>query len=159
MPTISLSELLEMLPMETGAERRRRKLKDLCEEHGRPAVAEAAGMSAVYLEQIIKGVLLPEKADGTRSPRSLGDRAARAIEKAFELPEGWFDAPDAQGYLSREARAVAEAYEKMTLSERQRLDRLMAAAMDIDQVELALRERTLDSGLAPLDEPKKKDTK
>lgn len=130
-PTRRGSEMLEIAPMETAAERRRRKLALLCEQRGRAVVAEKSGLSSVALEQIIKGVLLPAKADGTRSPRSLGDRAARAIEAAFSLGEGWFDAADAAPVVSDAAMLVALAYDRMTPAEKMRLDRLMAAAMDV----------------------------
>jgi len=82
--------------METSSERRRRKLTDLCAASGSyVAVARAAGLSPVYLDQIIKGVLLPPKqGDGTRTPRTLGDTAARAIEGALALERGWFDNND-----------------------------------------------------------------
>lgn len=122
--------MLEPGPMETAAERRRRKLTELCDRHGRAAIAAAAEMSAVYLEQIIKGVLLPAKADGTRTPRSLGDRAARAIEAAFGLGEGWFDQPDEGPPLSEQAISFAIQFEKMSHKERARLERLMYVAMD-----------------------------
>jgi len=78
--------------METNDERRRRKLTDLVNEHGIEKVAEAAGLSAQYLDQIIKRRLLPPKrGDGSRSERTLGDSAARAIEGALLLERGWFD--------------------------------------------------------------------
>lgn len=83
--------MLELRPMETNADRRRRKLASLCDERGLRAVAERAGLNYQSLEQIIKGVLLPPKQDGTRSPRKLGDDAARKIEEAEGLGLGWFD--------------------------------------------------------------------
>lgn len=91
--THSTSALLESWSMETNAERRRRKLTTLCDSRGGvEAVAEQCGLSAGGLDQIIKGVLLPlKKGDSTRSARSLGDSAARAIERALELERGWFD--------------------------------------------------------------------
>lgn len=81
--------------METNAERRRRKLTELCNSRGLKRVAERAGLSAASLDQIIKGVLLPPKKDGTRSQRNLGDDAARKIEDAEGLGRGWFDEPPA----------------------------------------------------------------
>lgn len=45
------------------------------------------------LDQVLKGVLLPAKADGTRTPKSLGDDAARKLEEVFKLGRGWFDWP------------------------------------------------------------------
>jgi SOS-response transcriptional repressor LexA len=80
--------------METNAERRRRKLADLCATHGLKAVAERSGLSAPSLDQIIKKVLLPPKKDGSRTARSLGDDAARRIEDAEGLGRGWFDVAD-----------------------------------------------------------------
>jgi hypothetical protein len=90
--------------MHTKDEIRRRRLEELCQrEGGVKAVAgkvKAASpesdekpISWQSLDQILKGVLLPPKADGTRTPRSLGDSTARQIEKAFDLGEGWFDWP------------------------------------------------------------------
>lgn len=79
--------------METNAERRRKKLADLCAQRGLKKVAERAGLSAASLDQIIKGVLLPPRKDGTRNPRNLGDDAARKIEDAEGLGLGWFDEP------------------------------------------------------------------
>jgi hypothetical protein len=82
--------------METIAERRKRRLIWLCSQKGgHVAVATAAGVSAAALDQIIKGVELPAKKDGTRSARGLGSPMARAIEAAYpELVKGWFDADD-----------------------------------------------------------------
>lgn len=77
--------------METSSERRRRKLAELCDQRGIKNIAERAGLSPASLDQIIKGVLLPPKKDGSRSPRSLGDDAARKIEDAEHLGRGWFD--------------------------------------------------------------------
>jgi hypothetical protein len=114
-------------------------------------VAERSHTNPFALDQVIKGVLLPAKNDGTRSPRSLGDAAARSIEKAFDLPEGWFDAPEQAEGLSREAVLVAQAYEKMTPTERMRLDRLMAAALDV-LPETELEDRGGMSGFGELDE-------
>ena len=79
--------------METCPERRRRKLGELCPTFGGLAViAEKALLNPVYLDQILKGTLLPpKKGDGTRTPRTLGDSAARAIEGALGLERGWLD--------------------------------------------------------------------
>lgn len=85
--------VIEPSAMETSSERRRKKLTQLCEQRGLKAVAERSGVSAAALDQIIKGVLLPPKKDGSRSPRSLGDEAARKIEDAEGLGRGWFDEP------------------------------------------------------------------
>jgi transcriptional regulator with XRE-family HTH domain len=55
---------------------------------------------------------------------------------------------------SRDALAVAAAYDKMTPRERLKLDHLMAVALDIDLGELELRERNIDTALGDLDEKK-----
>lgn len=83
-----------MIPVETNPERRKRKLADLCRlVGGYTLLAEPAGLSPAYIEQICKGVLLPAKkgGDGLRSARSLGDSAARSLEGVHNLPRGWFD--------------------------------------------------------------------
>lgn len=85
------SKSLENAGVETNNERRKRKLAELCEIHGITDVAKVAKLSPVYVEQILKGVKLPEKGDGSRSERALGETAARAIEEAYELGRGWFD--------------------------------------------------------------------
>ena len=89
---------IQPLLMETRAERRKRKLIALRDQFtargGHVHIADEAGVSAEALDQVIKGVLLPAKKDGTRTPRSLGDTAARAIEQAFNLGRGWFDADE-----------------------------------------------------------------
>lgn len=92
----TLSGLLEQQQMETSNERRRRKLELLCKrEGGYRAVAERADVNPAALDQVLKGVLLPAKADGSRSPRALGDSTARAIESAYpDLGVGWFDVDD-----------------------------------------------------------------
>lgn len=82
------------MDMETNSERRRRKLAALCEERGLKNIAYRADVSAASLDQIIKRVLLPPKKDGSRSPRNLGDDAARRIEDAEGLGRGWFDDSD-----------------------------------------------------------------
>lgn len=72
-----------------------RKLQWLAKEHGGPEqIAAAANISAEALDQVLKGVLLPPKRDGSRTPRSLGDKAVEAIEDAFKLGRGWFDTDD-----------------------------------------------------------------
>lgn len=95
------SDLLEPRPMETIGERRRRKLISLVKAAGGGAralekIASITGLSPASLDQVIKGTLLPPKKDGTRSPKSLGDPSARAIEEALELGHGWFDSDDTQ---------------------------------------------------------------
>ncbi|MBC7604317.1 MAG: hypothetical protein H7255_16860 [Ramlibacter sp.] len=86
------STLLENAQMETASQRRKRKLIALCDQHGLGVIASKAALNPATIDQIIKSVLLPKKLDGTRSVRSLGDPAARAIEAALELGFGWFDA-------------------------------------------------------------------
>jgi hypothetical protein len=159
MNTALPSEMLESYPMETAGERRRRKLRELCETHGRETVAARSNVNPYALEQVIKGVLLPRKRDGTRSPRNLGDAAARAIEKAFNLPAGWFDAPEGAAGLDPDSLLVAKVYQRMTTAERARLDRLMAAAMDMPMRDTAVPPREHIgglSGLGDLEEPKQK---
>jgi len=88
------SDALQPEGMDTNAEIRRRRLAELCAtEGGVQAVAAVAGMNWQALDQILKKVLLPAKADGTRTPKSLGDDAARKLEDAFDLGRGWFDWP------------------------------------------------------------------
>lgn len=78
--------------METCSERRKRKLAELAREKGGLKVLAAdCGLSYGSLDQILKGVPLPPKADGSRSERSLGDDAARSIETRYGLERGWFD--------------------------------------------------------------------
>lgn len=81
--------------METRSQRRLRKLQWLCQEQGGPQqIAMLAGVNAESLDQVLKGVLLPPKRDGSRTPRSLGDQTVSAIEDAFKLGRGWFDTDD-----------------------------------------------------------------
>jgi hypothetical protein len=80
--------------MDSSYEIRRRRLQQLCAaEGGVRAVADRASLSWQALNQVIKGVPLPVKQDGTRSPRSLGDAQVRALEAAYGLGPGWFDWP------------------------------------------------------------------
>lgn len=138
--------------MESSAERRRRKLAALCEKHGRDVVSRRSGTNPFALEQVIRRVPLPAKKDGTRSPRNLGDAAARAIEAAFGLGEGWFDTPDDMETLSKEALDIACAYEKMTPSERIRLGHLIVASLEVDLDVLRHTDEGGISGLGPLDD-------
>lgn len=82
---------------ETINERRRRKLEWLAGRRGGlRAIAARASLNWQSLDQVVTGRLLPPKADGSRSPRSLGDAAVQAIERAYpDLGAGWFDADDA----------------------------------------------------------------
>lgn len=81
--------------METNAERRRRKLIEVCRDHGGEArVAELAGLNADALKQIVRGYKSshpPKSGIDAPSTRGLGDTAARAIERALTLERGWFD--------------------------------------------------------------------
>lgn len=78
--------------MKTAEERRREKLRELVETYGLEEVARRAdNASPGYLRQILSGVLGPERADGTRSPRHVGTDMARAIEAGFQLERGWMD--------------------------------------------------------------------
>lgn len=88
------SELLNLEPMESKDERRKRRLQQLAREKGGiRKIAEDAGVRWETLDQIIKSVELPEKKDGTRSARSVGDKLAETIEDAYDLGRGWFDWP------------------------------------------------------------------
>lgn len=101
--------------METKRERRLRKLKALCEEKGGyAAVAAEANVNEAALDQILKGVLLPPRTDGTRNPRTLGDSSARAIEAAYNLGVGWFDSDDAEVEWHPHIRRLAEGLSKIT---------------------------------------------
>lgn len=86
--------------METNAERRRRKLTQLCGERGLKNIAYRAELNPATLDQIIKGVMLPPKKDGSRSQRNLGDEAARRIEDAEGLGRGWFDEPEVTAFVT-----------------------------------------------------------
>jgi len=94
-PEVS-SKPLENVSVETNAERRRRKLIELCSntEGGVEAVAKASGLSAASLRQYMKAYKsshTPQEGEGSRSERGLGDSSARAIEDALKLGRGWFD--------------------------------------------------------------------
>lgn len=89
--------------METMDDRRRRKLRALCEEHGIKRLAAKAGVSWANLDQIIKEVV----GTGMENPKSLSTATARKIEDAYDLGRGWFDWPfdgvDHQRYYSLSA--------------------------------------------------------
>lgn len=126
----SASASLDNAGMETASARRRRKLDHLIEQHGLPALAAAAKVNPAYLAQIKHGVLLPPKVDGSRSPRALGDAAARAIETALGLEAGWFDAPDNDiEQFDADTLLFAGFYQGMSGEERATLRELCRVAM------------------------------
>lgn len=99
--------------METKDARRTRKLGLLIDatDGGLEAVAIASQTNPAYPKQIVKGVLLPMKRDGTRSARALGDAAAEAIEDAYHLGRGWFDSPQGLPGKDRVARETDPKYD------------------------------------------------
>lgn len=68
-------------------------MEALIQHHGADQIAAKAELSADYLDQIVKKRLLPKKADGSRSPRTLAEEAARKIERGLGLAVGWLDWP------------------------------------------------------------------
>jgi hypothetical protein len=96
--------------MDTNDEIRLQRLRQLCRETdgGVRAVASKAGLNWQTLDQIIKRVPLPPKADGTTSPRNVGSALARQIEESFDLGEGWFDWPF-EGVDFKQWKALNEA--------------------------------------------------
>ncbi|AVQ84593.1 transcriptional regulator [Variovorax sp. PMC12] len=64
-------------------------------EGGIRAIGDEAKVNWQTLDQVLKGTLLPPRADGSRSPRRLGHEAAMKIEDALELGRGWFDSNSA----------------------------------------------------------------
>lgn len=129
--------------METKGARRLRKLTWLCNEHGgAETVAAESGVSEEYLGQILKGVLLPAKADGSRSARILGDAAARKIEAAYRLGNGWFDSDEGRPALPDDLQELADAiadFDKPT----ERAAAVLSAltAIDLYRGRLAQREK------------------
>lgn len=125
--------MLETASMETNAERRRRKLIELCKKHGGyTAVAEKAGVTPATLDQVIKGVLLPAKQDGTRSPRALGNANAHAIEDAYDLGRGWFDAVETvdedRARLSDQAVKLGLRYDELDAASQAKMLALLEIA-------------------------------
>lgn len=117
------SGLLERTKMETCSERRKRKLIALAaEKGGLKTLAADCGLSHAALDQVIKGVLLPEKGDGTRREKALGDDAARAIEAAYKLGRGWLDADDTPPAVITKEPTLEQA-----------LELLSAALQDVDK--------------------------
>lgn len=80
--------------METGPQRRKRKLIELIKQHGVRKLAEQANLNWQSLDQIAKGVKNEPRQDGTQTEKNLGNAAARALELAWGLGEGWFDRDD-----------------------------------------------------------------
>lgn len=113
---------------ETASERRKRKLIDLCNTHGLQHVASESKVSAAYLDQIIKGALLPEKSDGSRSQRNVGDPLARKIEDGMGFATGWFDLSEGAGDWDAETIAVADQFQKMDAALRKRFRMLLLIA-------------------------------
>lgn len=116
--------------MESADERRRRKLSALCQRYGLRTVAERAKINPNTLDQVLKGVLLPPKQDGSRSPRALGDESVQKIEVAFGLPDGWFDAAEAVP-LSKAALALGQFYDRLTDKDKMRFNRLVTLFFDL----------------------------
>lgn len=117
--------------METCSERRKRKLIELASEKGGlRSVAADCGVNYASLDQVVKGVPLPPKADGSRSERSLGDDTARIIEKRYGLERGWFDTDIAPAV--RQPRTLESA-----------LDVLSSALQEADKDALIAVERLL----------------
>lgn len=125
--------------METNSERRRRKLADLCSKRGITKVAGNAGLNWASLDQIIKKTLLPPKKDGTRSVKNLGDDAARKIERAEQLGEGWFDSsdgaiPSQTGVTSIDHEQIQLAIEDVATSAEIKMIAAMFATLPDDPV-------------------------
>ncbi len=89
---------------------RRRKLLSLIEQHGTTAaLARAVGLSEKYLSQIVNEF----QGARDRTPRQVGDRAARQIESALGFEHGWMDTPDTPSTSaetpSRDVQYVADS--------------------------------------------------
>jgi hypothetical protein len=55
-------------------------------------VARRAGVSKIYLGQLMNGSLTPDRRkDGERKERQVGEDLARAIEVGFGFARGWMD--------------------------------------------------------------------
>jgi hypothetical protein len=104
---------------ESSAERRRRKLEALCKEHSIELVAQKADLAPAYLDQIINKRLLPPKQDGTRSPRKLGDAAARKIEESMQLGPFWFDTPETDPNLEKVKEMMAAVQRPISFEARE----------------------------------------
>ena len=103
--------------MEPNNTLRQRKLKALALKYkaqgGLTHIAAMIEANPASLDQVVKGVLLKPKADGTRTPKSLGHATARKIEAAFGLGEGWFDSPEESAQLAPDAWAIAESFDAL----------------------------------------------
>lgn len=83
---------------------RRANLGHLIAQHGSAAeFARKADISAKYVYQIMTGFRGPKDL----GPRQVGDRMARAIERALSLPHGWMDAPHRPGEPQADAAPSA----------------------------------------------------
>lgn len=130
--------------MDTNDEVRRRRLLTLARmtPGGLAAVADAAGQSPAHLDQITKGTLLPMKADGTRSKRSLGDATARQIEAAHGLQPGWLDWPlDAVNY---QTYALLSELDKGALQGF--VQEKMSALQNMESLSITTGERSIKAG-------------
>lgn len=103
--------------METRAERRLRKLRQVIREKAEGSITRLAAdtnLSVGNLIQIDKGTLLPKKVDGTRSPRAVGDDLCRTIEDRYNLGRGWFDSDEDSSDLPPDALSVARQFNAVT---------------------------------------------
>lgn len=116
--------------METSIDRRLRKLGELCAAYGLKDVAKRALVSPAALDQILKRTPLPERKDGTRGVRSLGDASARLIEQGFGLEAGWFDSEATPALWDQDTMIFATNYQKMSIQDRQKLKLLYQLLTD-----------------------------
>lgn len=113
----------------TVKEHRRARFQELLDSRfrgDRKALMRATGLTKGRVSQLLD----PNE--------PFGDNAAQRLVEKLSLPENYFDVPPAVDVplpLSGDALQVALAYEKMTPAEKMRLDRLMAAAMDVPLVQ------------------------
>lgn len=78
-------------------EMRKRNLLVLVGRYGRQqALADAVGLSVQYINQMLSG------------HRSIGEKTARKIEAALQLPFGWMDV-DSSGADTNTVKAVSES--------------------------------------------------
>lgn len=81
------------------------------------ALAERSGLSSAYMSQVARGL----KDSKTGRPRTVGDDAARAIEKALDLPTGWMDNDRERIALSREAVEFGRYWDTLDADDRRKL--------------------------------------